>query len=47
LAAGRPLDAAIADAKDFVWEALSAGSHMQIGKGRNGPIDHNFALRKL
>lgn len=47
LARGKSFDAAVADAKDFVWQALSSGSHMHVGKGRNGPIDHNFALRKL
>lgn len=47
MAQGRPLDIAVADAKNFVWGALSSGSQLRIGKGRNGPIDHNFALRKL
>jgi len=46
LAMDKPLDAAIADAKAFVWHALSAGAHMRIGRGENGPVDHNFALRK-
>jgi hydroxymethylpyrimidine/phosphomethylpyrimidine kinase len=46
LANGKPMDVAVADAKGFVWDALSAGADMQIGKGRNGPLDHNFALRK-
>ncbi|WP_409559808.1 bifunctional hydroxymethylpyrimidine kinase/phosphomethylpyrimidine kinase [Hyphomicrobium sp. B1] len=47
MALGKPLDVAVADAKGFVWGALSSGSHLHVGKGRNGPIDHNFALRKL
>lgn len=47
LALGQPLNSAVADAKEFVWRALSSGSHMHVGKGRNGPVDHNFALRKL
>jgi hydroxymethylpyrimidine/phosphomethylpyrimidine kinase len=46
LAMGKALDSAIADAKLFVWNALSAGVRMRIGKGGNGPVDHNFALRK-
>jgi hydroxymethylpyrimidine/phosphomethylpyrimidine kinase len=46
LAMGKPLGEAVANAKLFVWNALSAGDHMRIGKGGNGPIDHNFALRK-
>ena len=47
LAVGKPIEIAIADAKDFVWNALSASVRMQIGKGKNGPFDHNFALKKL
>ncbi len=47
LATGMDLAQAVARAKDFVWNALSSGSHMHVGKGVNGPIDHNFALRKL
>jgi hydroxymethylpyrimidine/phosphomethylpyrimidine kinase len=46
LAKGTDLAQAVAHAKDFVWNALSAGSQMHVGKGANGPIDHNFALRK-
>ena len=45
LAKGRRIDVAIADAKAFVWDALWSGIDMHIGKGRNGPVDHNFALR--
>ncbi len=47
LAKGEAVEAAVAKAKEFVWNALSAGAHMHIGKGGNGPVDHNFALRKL
>jgi hydroxymethylpyrimidine/phosphomethylpyrimidine kinase len=46
LSTGMSLATAISQAKDFVWNALSSGSHMLVGKGGNGPIDHNFALRK-
>ncbi|RUO97482.1 bifunctional hydroxymethylpyrimidine kinase/phosphomethylpyrimidine kinase [Hyphomicrobium sp.] len=46
LAKGLNIQESIALAKDFVWSALSSGSHMSVGKGVNGPIDHNFALRK-
>jgi hydroxymethylpyrimidine/phosphomethylpyrimidine kinase len=46
LALGRSMDAAVYDAKAYVWDALSAGASFRIGKGRNGPLDHNFALRK-
>jgi hydroxymethylpyrimidine/phosphomethylpyrimidine kinase len=47
LALGKQLDVAVDEAKDFVWHALSSGSRMQIGNGENGPLDHNFALRKM
>lgn len=46
LALGKALPEAVGDAKLFVWNALSSGSDMSVGKGENGPIDHNFALRK-
>lgn len=46
LAMGKSMEAAVGDAKAFVWHALSAGAPMKIGRGRNGPVDHNFALRK-
>jgi hydroxymethylpyrimidine/phosphomethylpyrimidine kinase len=46
LAKNKTINAAVADAKAFVWGALSAGARMRIGNGRNGPLDHNFALRK-
>jgi hydroxymethylpyrimidine/phosphomethylpyrimidine kinase len=45
LAQGQPMRDAVENAKHFVWHALSAGARMEIGKG-NGPVDHNFALRK-
>ncbi|MBS0231996.1 MAG: bifunctional hydroxymethylpyrimidine kinase/phosphomethylpyrimidine kinase [Proteobacteria bacterium] len=46
LACGKPVHEAVHDAKVFVWNALSSGAQMRIGKGENGPVDHNFALRK-
>jgi len=45
LARGQSMRDAVEAAKSYVWHALSAGAHMEIGKG-NGPVDHNFALRK-
>ena len=44
LAQGVDLDAAVLQAKRFVWEAIDAGRNMNIGAG-NGPIDHLYALR--
>jgi hydroxymethylpyrimidine/phosphomethylpyrimidine kinase len=46
LAKGLALDEAVAAAKLYVWQALTAGAHMRIGKGENGPVHHNFALKK-
>jgi hydroxymethylpyrimidine/phosphomethylpyrimidine kinase len=45
LARGKSVETAVADAKTFVWSALSAGKRMRVGKGVHGPLDHNFALR--
>lgn len=45
LAMGRPLDLSAANAKDYVWHALSAGANRKVGHG-NGPVDHQFALRE-
>jgi hydroxymethylpyrimidine/phosphomethylpyrimidine kinase len=46
LAQGASIVESVADAKEFVWNALSAGARMHVGNGENGPVDHNFALRK-
>ncbi|MBS0270565.1 MAG: bifunctional hydroxymethylpyrimidine kinase/phosphomethylpyrimidine kinase, partial [Proteobacteria bacterium] len=45
LADGKPLPDAVEAGKLYVWRALEAGANMRIGDG-NGPVDHNFALRK-
>lgn len=45
LAAGEPLEQAVRRAKAFVWSALEAGAHCQIGHG-SGPVDHLFAIRR-
>ena len=45
LATGVPMFEAVRRAKDFVWQALEAGQHLEIGTG-NGPVDHVFAIRK-
>jgi hydroxymethylpyrimidine/phosphomethylpyrimidine kinase len=45
LAKGKTIEAAVSEAKAFVWNALSAGNRMRVGKGVHGPLDHNFALR--
>ncbi|MFT3730719.1 MAG: bifunctional hydroxymethylpyrimidine kinase/phosphomethylpyrimidine kinase [Hyphomicrobium sp.] len=47
LARGMPMQEAVYEGKLFVWNALSAGANMRIGKGENGPVDHNFAFRKM
>jgi hydroxymethylpyrimidine/phosphomethylpyrimidine kinase len=47
LSEGRGLQEAAATAKLYVWGALSAGARRQIGMGNNGPVDHNFAMRKF
>ena len=44
LAEGHGLDAAVARAKEFVWQALRSGADLEIGGG-NGPVDHLFAQR--
>jgi hydroxymethylpyrimidine/phosphomethylpyrimidine kinase len=44
LVLGVPLEAAVRRAKHYVWQALQAGSSMNIGGG-SGPVDHLFALR--
>lgn len=39
LAKGLALEAAVAEAKAFVWEALVAGRELGVGRG-HGPVDH-------
>jgi hydroxymethylpyrimidine/phosphomethylpyrimidine kinase len=46
LAEGLPLEAALTQAKDFVWSALQSGASQHIGHG-HGPVDHLFHVRKL
>lgn len=43
LAKGLPLDAAIAEAKDYVTRAIRAADHLKIGHG-HGPLHHFHAL---
>lgn len=45
LALGEPLDTAVRRAKEYVWQALSAGRDLGVGSGC-GPVDHLFAIRK-
>lgn len=45
LADGKPLEEAVARAKDFVWMALMAGAAQQVGSG-NGPVNHMFSVHK-
>jgi hydroxymethylpyrimidine/phosphomethylpyrimidine kinase len=45
LALGASLGAAVARAKEYLWQALLAGRDLGIGQGA-GPVDHAFALRK-
>jgi hydroxymethylpyrimidine/phosphomethylpyrimidine kinase len=45
MAQGVELREAVGRAKTFVWEALSHGRALRIGKGR-GPVDHLFAIRR-
>lgn len=44
LAKGRPLQTAVAEAKDYVQRAIIAGKDLAIGRG-SGPVDHLFAIR--
>jgi hydroxymethylpyrimidine/phosphomethylpyrimidine kinase len=44
-AQGAGLREAIARAKTFVWEGLTHGRALEVGRGR-GPIDHLFAIRR-
>jgi hydroxymethylpyrimidine/phosphomethylpyrimidine kinase len=45
MAQGTDLREAVGRAKTFVWEALTHGRTLRIGKGR-GPVDHLFAIRR-
>jgi hydroxymethylpyrimidine/phosphomethylpyrimidine kinase len=45
MAQGVGLREAVTRAKTFVWEALTHGRELRIGKGR-GPVDHLFAIRR-
>ncbi|MEZ5899592.1 MAG: bifunctional hydroxymethylpyrimidine kinase/phosphomethylpyrimidine kinase [Hyphomicrobiaceae bacterium] len=42
LAAGVGLVKAAEQAKQYLWDALNSGAHMNIGRG-HGPVDHLFA----
>lgn len=44
LVIGLPLDAAIAAAKSFVWDALVSGARLRVGHG-NGPLDHLYKIK--
>lgn len=46
LALGHDLRAAVANAKEFVWQALASATGQRIGHG-SGPVDHLHALPKL
>jgi hydroxymethylpyrimidine/phosphomethylpyrimidine kinase len=39
LAQGQPIDRAVAEAKAFIWRAVSGGAHWSLGAG-HGPLDH-------
>ena len=45
MAQGVDLREAVGRAKTFVWEALTHGRELRVGKGR-GPVDHLFAIRR-
>lgn len=45
LALGESLPAAVAAAKEFVWNALASASGQRLGHG-SGPVDHLHALPK-
>jgi len=45
LARGLSLQAAVAEAKAFVWDALEAGRDLGVGHG-HGPVDHLVRSRK-
>lgn len=44
LARGDELLGAVEKAKQFVWDAIDAARHRQLGAG-NGPLDHGFVRR--
>lgn len=39
LAKGQPVERAVAEAKEFIWRAVSGGAHWSLGAG-HGPLDH-------
>ena len=41
---GASLEAAVQDAKTYVWEALQAGRTLGVGRG-HGPVDHLYRNR--
>ncbi|MCC7250756.1 bifunctional hydroxymethylpyrimidine kinase/phosphomethylpyrimidine kinase [Hyphomicrobium sp.] len=45
LAEGDTLPTAVNAAKDFVWQAISAGRALRVGNG-DGPVDHLHAIRR-
>jgi hydroxymethylpyrimidine/phosphomethylpyrimidine kinase len=45
LALGVPLHEAVARAKRYVWNAITAGEPLRIGHGA-GPLDHLYAIRR-
>lgn len=44
MAIGYPLDDAVKAAKEYLWQALSAGRDQRIGSG-HGPVDHMHRIR--
>lgn len=45
LAKGEELEEAVRKAKEFITEALRAGSELRVGEGK-GPVDHLHRIRK-
>ena len=45
LALGVPLPQAVTRAKRYVWQAIQAGQHLNIGPSA-GPLDHLYAIRR-
>ena len=43
LATGLGLEAAVGGAKEYLWQAIRAGRHLGVGRGR-GPVDHLYAI---
>ncbi|NDC61350.1 MAG: bifunctional hydroxymethylpyrimidine kinase/phosphomethylpyrimidine kinase [Betaproteobacteria bacterium] len=42
LALGQSIDTAVAQARQFIWQAISAGAQVRTGQG-HGPLNHGFA----